>query len=248
MKRIALFLTLLLLGVSATTTLASGPENGFFLGGGAHVRWVPATGTWNGQDFDAQEPLGEEEQPTIGFSWTDKFLLGVKPMVGYRVNPYFAFQASYDLNIPKSSQQVSSTSTVDSYYEQGLQLEWRQRSIELVGVFHPGGGHGDFFVFAGVDLMRLTVDATLYEGLESNDIFGNLTSIGEVQNFTDHSTTTGLIIGAGLDFPSSSELTEVFIHAQYSTARTRGAFFGTEDFEVDVGGVTVTVGMRLYPF
>ncbi len=232
---------------AAPAALAAGPESGFFVGGGAHVLYVPGEGSWDGLEFNIKEPLTGDPDAPVGFFWSDNFLLGVKPMMGYRVNENLAFQATYSVNIPKTTQQSYSESTVNTYYEQGMQAEWRQRSIELVGVFQPSA-YSDFFIYGGVDLLRVTMDVTLYEGVETTNLFGDLITAGEVQMYSDHLTTSGWLVGMGLEFPSQSEFSEVYVSAQYSTARSQGAFFGTPDFDVDLGGLSVTVGMRIYPF
>ena len=248
-KTAALLPLLLVLAASllATGACGGGPDSGFFIGGGAHVLYVPGTGSWDDMDFDIQESLSDEPGSTIGFFWADNFLLGVKPLVGYRVNPNLAFQASYGFNIPKSTQQVYSESTVNAYYEQGMQVDWAQHSMELVGVFQPLE-QGDFFVFAGVDLCRVNMDVTLFEGVETDNLFGDVITDSQIQKFKDHLSAVGLVFGLGLEFPTQSEFVEYYLSARYSTTRSQGAFFGTPDFEVDVGGLAVTVGMRLYPF
>lgn len=237
----------LCLSTAAAVALAGGPDSGFYLGGGPSFTWVTGTGTWDVYEFEIDRPLATEDGGALGLAWTDRILLGLKPVVGYRFNPGLALQVGYGLNITKSSQQSYGELTGTSYYEQGMNVEWRQRELEILGVFQSGGNL-ELALFGGLDLISVTTDILLYEGVEYQDYIGDLISLVDYQNNTDKVSAAGFIVGAGVEIPSENEEAEVFLSAQYSWAKTDEAFFGTESFKVDVGGVSFMAGVRWFPF
>jgi hypothetical protein len=236
-----------LAGLGCVTAWAESPEPGIYIGGAAGIQLVPGTGTWAEYDFKIDNPLSVEDDGAVGFAWTDKFLLGIKPLMGYRINSTLALQVGYGLNIPKSSQQTTTQSDGFTSYEQGFSMEWKQRSLEVLGVFHPDSDLG-YFLFAGLDLTKIEAKVILYEGLEYEDYYGNLVADAQAQEAIDKISTTGAIFGGGLEFPSEDNNRVVYFSAQYSTAKTNDTFFGTEDFKVLVGGLSFTVGVKWYPF
>ena len=123
---------------------------------------------------------------------------------------------------------------------------WQQRSLEILGVFFPDPEQG-YFIYGGLDLTNIKAEFTLYEGVEYEDYLGNPISEIAAQKEFDSLSTTGFIVGAGMEFPSDNNLA-VFISAQYSTAKTDDAFFGTEDFKVGVGGIAFMIGVKWFPF
>lgn len=226
---------------------AARAETGFFLGGSGQIQMVPGQGTWAGTEFKIKEPLSSGEDAAVGFSWNDNFVLGVKPLVGYRLGDRWAFQATYGLNIPKTSQQTYSESNSTTYYSQSLSVDWSQRSLEILGVYYPDGDL-QYFLYGGVDLVRIKADVSLYESVGAGDQFGNEFFSGELQMVSDDIDAMGLIVGAGVLVPAFGQHSEGFLSAQYSTAKTDDAFFGTEDFKVTVGGFTLQFGVKWYPF
>ena len=245
LKTLKLLVVFLIVTVGATAVWAGGPESGFFIGGGGHLQLLPGTGTWGEYDFQIDNPLSIEGGDAVGFNWSDKMLLGIKPMVGFKISPQIALQVGYSLNITKSSQQSARDYDLTTSFEQGYSLAWKQRSLEVIGVFYPSEDQNYYF-FGGMDLTRIHADFTLYEGVEYQDNLGNLiTEVGS-EKVSDKITATGVILGAGIEFPSENNKTTTFISAQYSTAKTEGAFFGTEDFKVGVGGISFVVGVKWF--
>jgi len=237
----------LYLSIAANVAVAGGPDSGLYFGGGPIATWVNGKGTWDVYEFKMDRPLATDGGGPVGLAWTDRVLLGLKPVVGYRFNPSLALQVGYGLNITKSSQQSYGESSGTSYYEQGMKVEWQQRDLEILGVFQSGENL-KLALFGGVDLIHVTTDILLYEGVEYQDTIGDLLSSVESQNHTDKLSTAGFIVGAGVEIPSDNEKTEIFVSAQYSSAKTDETFFGTEGFKVDVGGVSFMAGVRWFPF
>ena len=238
---------MLTLSAAAADAVAGGPDSGVYLGGGPIATWVNGTGTWDVYEFEIGRPLATEGAGAVGLAWTDQILLGLKPVVGYRINPALAVQVGYGVNITKSSQQSYGETSGTLYYEQGMKVEWKQRDLEILGVFQSGENL-KLALFGGLDLISVTTDILLYEGAEYEDSIGDLISVVDSQNHTDKLSTTGIVVGAGVEIPSDNERTEVFVSAQYLWARTDETFFGTENFKVDMGGVSFMAGVRWFPF
>jgi hypothetical protein len=236
-----------LAGLGCLAARAEGPASGIYVGGAVGIQWVNGTGTWAEYDFEIDSPLSVEEGGSVGLAWTDKILLGLKPLVGYRINHTLALQVGYGLNIPKSSQQTTTESDGFISYEKGLSVEWKQRSLEFLGIIHPDSDLGYFF-FAGLDMTRIETKIILYEGLEYEDFYGNLVAQGQAQEEADKISATGVIFGGGMEFPSDDNKRAAYISVQYSTAKTNDTFFGTEDFKVNVGGISFMVGVKWYLF
>ena len=246
LKSLGLLIVFLTAIGGAATAWAGGPDSGFFIGAGGYFQFIKGTGTWDEYDFEIDTPLSVEEGSTVGFAWTDKILLGIKPMVGYRLNRQFELQVGYGLNITKSSQQSDTTFDTYSTYEQGFSLAWQQRSLEMIGVFYPDSDMGYFF-YAGFDMTRIKADFTFFEGIEYQDFNGNPVSEITSTDESDSIDATGFIFGGGIEFASDNNRA-VFVSAQYSTAQTDDVFFGTEDYKVGVGGLTVLLGVKWFPF
>ncbi len=246
MKALAFLMVLMAMVVSAAPSWAEGPE-GFFVGGGANLLYVAASGTWSEYDFSVREPLSTEDGGPVGLSWTDKMLLGVKPVAGYKFNEFFALQVGCGLNIPKTSQQQTSESNGVIYYEQGLNIEWQQSNFEVLGIIYPNTELGYYF-FGGFDMTWVDTQVTLYENAEYPDANGNTLIGGVYQIENDKVASAGFILGAGLEFASENRNTVVYVSGQYSRSMTDDTFFGTEDFKVDVGGLALMVGLKWYPF
>lgn len=243
------FLSLLLLTVSSlmapVIASAESPDSGFFLSGAGSVQIFTGTGTWDGIDFNMQEPLSTDSP--VGFSWTDRLVLGVKPMVGYRLNSRFSVQLGMGLNIAKSSQQTYSELVGYQYYEQGYSAEWQQRMTEALLVMHTESNL-NFYGFVGVERADIKMRVTLYEGGESYNGWGDLVSTGESRIEEDNIWALGFLIGGGVEFPSGTDNSAVFMSAQYSVTKTDDTLFGTPDFKVDVGGLTALIGIKWFPF
>jgi opacity protein-like surface antigen len=246
LKSLGLLIVFLIAIGGAATAGAGGPDSGFFIGGGGYVQFIKGTGTWADYDFEIDTPLSEEEGTPIGFAWTDKLLLGIKPMLGYRLNRQLELQVGYGLNITKSSQQSDTQYDTYTTYEQGFSLAWQQRSLEIIGVFYPDSDMGYFF-YAGFDMTRVKADFTFYEGIEFDDFNGNPVSEVTSTDESDSISATGIIFGGGIEFASDNNRA-VFVSVQYSTAKTDDIFFGTEDYKVGVGGLAFMLGVKWFPF
>ncbi len=247
LRILAFWVAFLALTVTTAVSWADGPDSGFFIGGGGNLLWTSGSGTWSIYDFEVTQPLSTEEGGPVGLAWTDKMQLGVKPMVGYKINDSWALQVAYGLSIPKSSQQIYSETNGLVYYEQGLNIEWKQRDLELVGIFYPDTDLAYYF-FGGVDVTFVDTKITLFENAEYPDESGNTIISGDYQIETDDILATGFILGAGLEFAADDRNTVVYLSAQYCRSMTDDAYFSTEDFKVDVGGISFMVGVKWYPF
>ena len=232
----------LMLGSAAQ---AESPDSGFYIGGGGFLTWVDGTGTWSGTDFSIDQPLDNTAE-TLGFNWTDRLILGIKPLVGWRISPGFALQAGYALNIAKSSNQSVADTDLGSTYEAGFTSEWGQRNLEIFAVIHPNPDLG-YFLFGGVEMVSVDMSITFYEGITYVDNMGNTISDYEYEKFEDDTSGLGAVIGAGWEF-SSNRTTSAFVTAQYSFAKTSDSFFDTDDFDVKVGGLSFLLGVKWHPF
>jgi hypothetical protein len=238
-----------LMMVCTTLFLASASlaDTGFFVGGGGLIQMVPGSGSWNDVSFKVREPLSTGEDGAVGFFWADNFLLGVRPLIGYRISDSLAFQATYSLSIPKTSIQSYSESNNTTYYSQSLTVDWSQGTTELLAVYSPDADL-DYFVYGGLDLTRVSVDVTLTESAGAGDQFGNEFFNGDFQVISDDIDALGLVVGAGILVPSFGRHTEGFLSLQYSTAKTGDTLFGTQNFNVTVGGFALQAGVRWFPF
>ena len=99
-----------------------------------------------------------------------------------------------------------------------------------------------------MDLVNIDADATLYESAGVGDVFGNEIFNGDFQVVSDSIKAQGLVFGAGVEIPTHKDNSEAFLAAQYSLAKTSDTFFGSEDFNVNVGGFTLMFGLKWYPF
>ncbi len=247
MKILVLWVAILAGAGLASNAQAESEQTGFFLGGAGGFQWFSGSGTWNGFDFEIDQPLSGEDGSPIGLSWDNRALLGIKPMAGYRFNRSFAVQVGYNLNIPKSSQQTYSETDGIVTYEQGMTVEWTQRNVEVLGIYYPDAELGYYF-FGGLDLARAETKITLFENADYIDNVGDSISAGDFEVLSDHITATGFILGAGVEFASDSNKRVAFASVQYSRSMTDGAFFGTDDFKVDMGGISLVAGIKWYPF
>lgn len=245
MKSVILWVTFLTAIGSVTTAWGSGPETGFFLGGAGNFQWVSGKGTWAELDFEIDQSLGDEG--AVGFSWDHHLLIGIKPLIGYKLSSNFAMQVAYAVNIPKNSQQSYSIGNSNITYEQGLTSEWTQRHLELVGLYYPDPDMGYYF-FGGLDIGRVEMKNTVYENASFTDGAGDNITGSEYEIFNDHVVAAGFIIGAGFEIPSDNNKRVTFISAQYSRTITNDDFFGTDDFKVDIGGFAVMLGIKWYHF
>jgi len=227
--------------------LTHGPRTGFYVGAACDVRWITGSGTWSTYDFDVDQYLSVDGGGPVGLAWRDHFLLGLQPSLGYRLSRAFALQAGLAVHIPKSSKQSTYESTTNYYYEQGMTIDWHQRVIEVLAIWRPDED-GRFYLQAGVEWHAVTVDVLLWEGVQINDDLGTLVGLEDYRDQSSKTDAAGFVVGGGMEWVSESGRREVFVAAQYSTARTDGALFGTEDFKVDIGGISATAGLRFHLF
>lgn len=245
MKPQRLILPLLLL-LAAGAARADRPDSGFFLGGAARVSYMEGTGTWNGVNFAIDAPLSDEGN-ALGFAWDEKLLLGASPSFGYYLNESLSLQCTIGWNFPKSSSQTFTETNGGIIYQQGFTSEWTQRSAELVMAFHSTSDLA-YFLYGGASLVRVDHKITLFEGSEFTDPFGNTIFQGESSIYEDDFSTLGFLFGVGFEFPTQGNNRVIFVSAQYEASRNNGPFHGTEDFNVDVGGFTMMLGIKWFPF
>lgn len=242
---IALLCLITLAGFSSAQ--AGGPESGLYFGGSANLQYVPGTGTWAGAEFQIDEPLSDGVGQPVGLAWNEHLLLGLKPLAGWKLNSRWGLQVGLGLNIPKSSSQTYSESSGTVYYDQGLTVEWKQRNLEILGVYYPDSDLG-YYLFGGLDLVHIRTDVHLFEGIQYEDYVGQVVYDGLYQEESDDISATGIIFGGGVEIISDNNRRAVYFSAQYSTAKTDDTFFSSPDFQVAVGGMSFQVGLKLFPF
>lgn len=248
MKFSILWIALATMICATTISWAGGPESGFFLGGGGYATYVNGTGTWNNVDFEIDSAFpSDDNSGAIGMAWTDLILLGVKPVVGYKFNSNFALQLGYAFNITKSSRQSGVSSDGLVFYEQGLSVEWGQDNFEALAFYYPDS-ELEYYLFGGLEIIKIETKITLFENAEYQDDSGFVNSNGDFQIFDDQIAATGFIIGAGVEFTSDNDQRAAYVSMQYSRSLTDDSFFETEDFKVDMGGITLNVGVKWYLF
>ena len=234
----------ILIALAASAAQAESPDSGFYIGGGGFLTVMDGSGTWGADqeqtDFAIAQPLDNTAE-SLGFNWSDKLMLGIKPLIGWRITSGFAIQAGYALNISKSSNQSVADTDLGSTYEAGFTSEWGQRNLEIFAVLHPNPDLG-YFLFGGVEMVSVDMSITFYEGITYVDNMGNTISDYEYEKFEDDTSGLGAVIGAGWEF-SSNRTTSAFVTAQYSFAKTSDSFFDTDDFDVKVGGLSFLLGV-----
>ncbi len=232
---------------SAAAGFAGGPDAGFFAGVAGSAQWISGKGTWDTSDFNVDQPLTNEDGVTVGLMWPNHMIIGAKPVFGYKINPGFALQFGYTLNIPKSSSESYSGYSGNVTYEQGYSAEWAQSSFDLVGLYYPDEDLGYYF-YGGVELVRAEVKITLFESAQGTDQMGDLFTNSDNDLHADHTSTAGFVVGAGWEIPAESNKRVTFITLQYSHSVTNDNLFGTEDFKVNVGGISFMAGIKWFHF
>ena len=248
MKFSALLTTLIAILCLANLSLAGGPDSGFYLGGGGHLNWITGSGSWDNFDFELDNAFPSEDSPDeVGFAWSDKMMIGIMPVIGYKLSPNVALQVGYGFNITKSSSQSSIITQGLGVYEQGVSIEWHQRNLEVLGFYYPDSDL-EYFFFGGLDLANVETDITIFETAQSPDGTGQGIINGDYNLNTDEISAVGYIFGAGIEFTSDNNEQAAFVTMQYSRSLTDETFFGTEGFKIDVGGITLTAGVKWYLF
>ena len=130
-------------------------------------------------------------------------------------------------------------------YEQRMNVDWSQRGIELIGLYHPSEDW-NFYFFGGVDLVSIKSTVTLSEGVEYEDRDELWVTEFVSDGVSSEITAVGLILGAGVEIPSGNGNTATVVSLQFSSATTDDAFFGTDDFKVNVGGYSGLVAFKWY--
>jgi hypothetical protein len=223
------------------------PRTGLYLGAGGGLHWIDGTGTWGADPFRAAETVPTEEGETIGLAWSDNFLIGVTPLVGIRLSSLLALEIGCDLNVPKTSTQYYSAYYTSSYYEDRMNVEWKQRSLKVQGVLYPTPNRR-LRLSAGLLRTSLVMDVTLFESYQTENYFGDPVATESSEDSSDKISTTGLVFGAGYDFPLANDQSVLFLSAEYTSCMTDGGLLDTDDFLVDVGGFAFTAGIRWFPF
>ena len=244
MKTFLLWLAILFVAAPA---LGQDSRSPFYAGAGGGVQFIEGTGTWAGQDFAVDGTLASEVDAPVGFAWTDKAVVGVKPFVGYRISPLLALQIGYALNVSKSSTEAYALTDGIVTYEQGYTAEWTQRGWEFLAVLHPDEDLG-YYLFAGWESVRVQMDVLLFETAGATGSDGISDSAAISQSEADRIGAQGAVFGAGFDFAPDNDRATFFLNGRYSTARTDGELFGTPDFKVKVGGFAIMAGVKWYPF
>ena len=231
--------------VAAGTVLAEDDNVGWYLGGALNVLVMEGTGTWDDKPFDFTWPLNDETTDPIGLNWGEKIMFGAKPVVGYRFIPQLALQVGYSFLLPKNSAQSYTESGSNYTYEQRMDVEWKQRSIEINALYFPSRNL-KIYLFGGVDLVHAETSVIFTEGAEFTDWTGAFYT-GDHSTIADHVSAVGAIFGGGIELPSEDAKYSTFFSIQYSTATTDNHYFDFDDFQVNVGGVSFMGGIKWYP-
>lgn len=247
MKRMNFFLSSVMLLCLTQKAWAQVPKQGLFFGGGATALQMNGTGQWGeeNRDFEVTDDLVKfyrdydgnyyGDSFMDGWSFNDKILLGFQPVVGLRLAPNFAVLGIYNYHFPKTGQwEETFTDGFDSVTLQS-EVRYSQRAIQLLAQLgHPG------FLLAGVEVVALELDIDL--------------NFGELQGFEGRASASGFVVGAGMEVPSlSSQKMSFVLTALYSFTKYRGDellywkdYNTALDFELDIGGFSGSLGMRLY--
>lgn len=221
--------------------------SGFYLGGSGAMHWIEANGTWGENEFRATELFEEEDDGVDGLAWVDHFVIGVQPVLGYRFDERFALQVGADLYLPKSSLQTYSEGDYVTYLEQSIQVDWKQRSLEITALVRPVP-EGRFYVYGGWVLSSIDLDIAAYDVVTYSDPAGNEATSGELEAIDDTVGASGPVLGAGFEFPSQDGRSVAYLAAEYGSVRTHGNLFGLPDWDVNAGGFSVMAGVRWFPF
>jgi len=232
--------------LAATSALADRPDSGFYLGIAARTQYMDGMGSWDDIAFAIDSPLSTEGD-ALGFNWEEKLLLGGTPSLGYYLSESLSLQLAMGLNFGKASSEKYTITNGGVVYQQGYSSEWNQRSTELLMTFHSTSDLA-YFIYGGASWVDIDQNITLFEGAEYSDPFGNTIFEGDSTIYTDDISALGFIFGAGFEFPTGGNNRVIYVAAQYEAATTNDTFHGTEDFHVNVGGITAMLGIKWFPF
>lgn len=240
------------------------PQEGFFLGGDATLLMMNGIGKIEDEDFEVTNDLFTITGTSTGFdiksdgwSWENKLLYGLKPLIGYRFSPKFAVSASYGYFFMKTGEQSESFTFL--YLSSSVKLdiaseiEYSQSVIQLLGYFYPLESSG-FFLSAGIEFVymnaknedELTIKQTGYSPTK-----GKWRAKGDDK-------TTGFVFGSGIEIPVFSQNISFTATVLYSLSNYSGDELlevksaplevtdPNMDIELGVGGFNVNVGLRFY--
>lgn len=252
---------MLLLIVTQTST-AQIPEKGFFIGGSGTLLMMNGKGEVEDEDFDVTDELFvmdvtetstrlnvEWEYP--GWSWGNRFLYGLKPVVGYRLSPQMALIGSYSLYMTKKSDLSDSHSGSGNF--SGIEIsteaenEYTQRVMQLLVQYHLTPGK-ELFLIGGMEFVSLKAEQQFT--WTARDSWG--TDVDEYEADGSESLN-GLVVGLGIEKPlQSGQNMALVASAMYSFAKYDGDELlesdnGVgEELEFGVGGFMANIGIRMY--
>lgn len=231
---------LIALALSATAGM---DDTGFYFGGTATVLVLEGTGTWKGFDFDILQPLSAGSNGPIGLNWDERLLFGARPLVGYRFDSRFAVQAAYSYLLPKASAQYYTETDANSTYEQRMDIEWHQSSVEAYVAYYPARDWGAYF-YCGADWVHISTDVIFSESLEYASGADEWLTDGQSSAYESSLSALGFLFGAGIELPAENLTFSPFFALQFSTAKTNERFFVSDDFQVEVGGFSFLGGLK----
>jgi hypothetical protein len=238
-------------------------QKGFFMEGNATILMLNGTGELSDKDlnvtddiFKISETSGQLDIQYKGWSWGNKFLYGLKPLIGYRFSPQFAVSASYGYYLKKSGEQAESYT---SRYISGLNfimnsdMEYSQSVIQLLGHFHPIKGSG-FFLSAGIEFVSITAEIQELFTVRQT----GYSTESDLWKAKGDDNATGFVLGGGIEVPAFSQNISFIAKALYSftnydgddllVVKNSGGPVANPniDMKLGVGGLSGSIGLRFY--
>lgn len=255
MKKLFWMISLLLVFSLVGGLSAQIPSKGFFIGGSATALMMNGKGEIEDEDFDVADDLLEVdvtestynftvEWSSPGLGWGNRFLYGIKPVVGYRFSPQLAVIGSYSVYMTKKTDQ-SETVNGHGHFDDlqvdiEMESEYTQRVTQILAQYHITPGK-EFFLIGGMEFASMKTDIgftlrdTWSSGSESDDVDGE-------------DKASGLVVGLGLEKPLQSKKNVALVAtAMYSFTKYDGDELVEDvDMKIGVGGFIANVGLRMY--
>ncbi len=226
MKKLSFFLVCFFWGHLNMIVYSQSSSMGFFIGGSGSLLMMNAEAEVENESVDVTDDLFTmmiDEDPygidiTIaydGWSWNNKMLYGLKPIVGYRFSSRFAVFGTYSYLFKKESEK---SQTFNSQYMTGFRIrmdasmEFSQRSIQLLGQFYPVAGSG-LFLLGGMEFVSLSAEQNFIYEVDNDPYYGDYSYPWKAKG---SDKTNGFLFGGGFDclfHPENMALTGLFMYS-----------------------------------
>lgn len=243
-KRMLVVMTIALLSIPLNAW-AQLPKQGFFVGGGLAALQMNGVGTIGdeNEEFDVTNDIvriiseGDEFflDGLNGWSFNDKILFGVQPLVGYKFSPHFTIMGTYNFYFQKNGETDDQVIAGRTRISVEGKAEYSQRAIQILGQLGKQA-----FLVAGIEFVSLQTAMNISSGTFEMKIEGD-------------DQVKGFVLGAGVELPSASQTMSFVATAMYSFTKYKGDKLLVDalsdqgiGFELGVGGLSGSLGIRVF--